>query len=155
MNLFYHLAGMLCHPACAHLEAAASPDPWYSCGIPSQTAGADTCTNSTDRNSRMSSRTSLRDKQLRYANRRSSFLFPPFKSGHKMVDVEGVWTPAITLPGSARFQQTIILVGLDPGLKYPQATHSVERNQRAWQEDHSKEGNSLKSEVESYLHCRM
>lgn len=61
LNLFYYPAGTLCHPAPAHLAAAAAPDPWYSCGIPSHAAGADTGTNSTDRNSTMWFRTSLRD----------------------------------------------------------------------------------------------
>lgn len=52
-NLFYYPASKLCHPAPAHLAAAASAHPWDSCGVPSHTAGADTGTNSTDRSSRM------------------------------------------------------------------------------------------------------
>lgn len=54
------------------------------------------------------------------------FTFLPFKFGHKMVDVI-----CEHLPRPARFQQTIILVGLDPGLRCPQSTRSVERNHHA------------------------
>lgn len=45
------------------------------------------------------------------------FIFLPFKFGHKMVDVV-----CESLARSARFQQTIILMGLEPSLQCPQST---------------------------------